>query len=75
MGMSANCLFCLHVESGWLVSILSTYLVSPVASPEGGKVGGSPPAPVRASLYASFLKGQGHQGIFSLVKGTLWGKL
>ena len=22
---------------------------------------------------ASFLKGQGHQGIFSLVKGTLWG--
>ena len=24
-------------------------------------------------MYASFLKGQGHQGIFSLVKGTLWG--
>ena len=24
-------------------------------------------------LYALFLKGQGHQGIFSLVKGTLWG--
>ena len=24
-----------------------------------------------AGLYASFLKGQGHQGIFSLVKGTL----
>ena len=24
-------------------------------------------------LYASFLKGQGHQGIFSLAKGTLWG--
>ena len=23
-------------------------------------------------LYASFLKGQGHLGIFSLVKGTLW---
>ena len=22
-------------------------------------------------LYASFLKGQGHQGIFSLAKGTL----
>ena len=26
-----------------------------------------------AGLYASFLKGQEHQGIFSLVKGTLWG--
>ena len=25
-----------------------------------------------AGLYASFLKGQGHQGIFFLVKGTLW---
>ena len=24
-------------------------------------------------VYASFFKGQGHQGIFSLVKGTLWG--
>ena len=24
-------------------------------------------------LYASFLKGQGHQGIFSLAKGTLGG--
>ena len=24
-----------------------------------------------AGLYASFLKGQEHQGIFSLVKGTL----
>ena len=24
-------------------------------------------------LYALFLKGQGHQGIFSLAKGTLWG--
>ena len=24
-----------------------------------------------AGLYASFLKGQGHQGIFSLLKGTL----
>ena len=26
-----------------------------------------------SGLYASFLKGQGHQGIFSLVKGALWG--
>ena len=26
-------------------------------------------------LYASFLKGQGHQGILPLVKGTIWGKL
>ena len=26
-----------------------------------------------AGLYASFLKGQGHQGIFCLVKGTLCG--
>ena len=25
-----------------------------------------------ARLCASFLKGQGHQGIFSLIKGTLW---
>ena len=25
-----------------------------------------------AGLYASFLKGQGHRGIFFLVKGTLW---
>ena len=24
-------------------------------------------------VYASLLKGQGHRGIFSLVKGTLWG--
>ena len=28
---------------------------------------------VIAGLHALFLKGQGHQGIFSLVKGTLWG--
>jgi hypothetical protein len=27
----------------------------------------------RPGLYALFLKGQWHQGIFSLVKGTLWG--
>ena len=26
-----------------------------------------------AGLYASLLKGQGNQGIFSLAKGTLWG--
>ena len=26
-----------------------------------------------AGLYVLFLKGQGHKGIFSLVKGTLWG--
>ena len=26
-----------------------------------------------SGLYAWFLKGQGHQGIFSLAKGTLWG--
>ena len=26
-----------------------------------------------SGLCASFLKGQGHQGIFSLVKATLWG--
>ena len=28
---------------------------------------------LHSGLYASFLKGQGHQGIFSLAKGTLWG--
>ena len=28
---------------------------------------------VSSGLYASFLKGQGHQGIFSVAKGTLWG--
>ena len=36
-----------------------------------------PPLPLcsikSAGLYASFLKGQGHQGISSFVKGTLWG--
>ena len=26
-------------------------------------------------MYASFLKVKGHQGIFSLVKGTLWGNV
>ena len=26
---------------------------------------------LQPGLYASFLKGQGHQGIFSLTKGTL----
>ena len=56
-----------------LITVISRYMESTSNGSTGSGVGGG--SQVCQACYALFLKGQGHQGISYLVKGTLMRKL